>query len=283
MFYPSLMLSNMLGAIDIPNERKIHTKPIARGGGWTFFTAFLFLLIFLPIKNDLKIALLVSGGVIFLVGFLDDAINLSPFSKLSGQFLALSVYIFTSELLNYKISIIQGVFSSIWIIFITNSTNFIDGVDGLATGVSSSQALCLAVMSFLLNKLDIFLCSALILGATLGFLPRNFPKAKIFMGDCGSLFLGFVLSVLSSRLIFESKSILCTIASILVFRIPIYDASFSIIKRLIKRKNPFKADKEHFHHQLLKYGFSKECTTLFLVTLSLFFGFWGILILTLGI
>lgn len=256
---------------------------MARGGGWEFFMAFSSILIFLPIKNDLKIPLLIGGIIIFVVGFLDDMLNLSPFTKLSGQFLVLSIYFFTSELLNYKMSMFQGIFSAIWIIFLINATNFIDGVDGLATGVSSSQALCLAVMSFLLNKFDIFLCSALILGATLGFLPRNFPKAKIFMGDCGSLFLGFVLSVLSSRLIFESKSILCTIASILVFRIPIYDASFSIIKRLIKRKNPFKADKEHFHHQLLKYGFSKECTTLFLVTLSLFFGFWGILILTLGI
>ena len=167
----------------------------------------------------------------------------------------------------------------IWIIFLINATNFIDGIDGLASGISSSQALCISVISLICNNIDIFLCSILILGATLGFIPRNFPKAKIFMGDCGALFLGFVQSVLSSRIVLESESILCIISILLVFRIPIYDASFSIIRRLIKRKNPFKADKEHFHHKLLIHGFSKECTTLLLVTFSLLFGFLGVLLL----
>ena len=283
LFHPALAISCFCGAIDIPGNRKIHTKPMARGGGWEFFMAFSSILIFLPIKNDLKISLLIGGTIIFVVGFLDDTLNLSPFAKLSGQFLVLSIYFFTSELLNYKMSMFQGIFSAIWIIFLINATNFIDGIDGLASGISSSQALCISVISLICNNIDIFLCSILILGATLGFIPRNFPKAKIFMGDCGALFLGFVQSVLSSRIVLESESILCIISILLVFRIPIYDASFSIIRRLIKRKNPFKADKEHFHHKLLIHGFSKECTTLLLVTFSLLFGFLGILIFSLGI
>ena len=279
LFHPALAISCFCGAIDIPENRKIHTKPMARGGGWEFFMAFSSILIFLPIKNDLKIPLLIGGTIIFVVGFLDDTLNLSPFTKLSGQFLVLSIYFFTSELLNYKMSMFQGIFSAIWIIFLINATNFIDGIDGLASGISSSQALCISVISLIYNNIDIFLCSILILGATLGFIPRNFPKAKIFMGDCGALFLGFVQSVLSSRIVLESESILCIISILLVFRIPIYDASFSIIRRLIKRKNPFKADKEHFHHKLLIHGFSKECTTLLLVTFSLLFGFLGVLLL----
>jgi UDP-GlcNAc:undecaprenyl-phosphate GlcNAc-1-phosphate transferase len=279
LFRPALAISCFCGAIDIPENRKIHTKPMARGGGWEFFMAFSSILIFLPIKNDLKIPLLIGGTIIFVVGFLDDTLNLPPFTKLSGQFLVLSIYFFTSELLNYKMSMFQGIFSAIWIIFLINATNFIDGIDGLASGISSSQALCISVISLICNNIDIFLCSILILGATLGFIPRNFPKAKIFMGDCGALFLGFVQSVLSSRIVLESESILCIISILLVFRIPIYDASFSIIRRLIKRKNPFKADKEHFHHKLLIHGFSKECTTLLLVTFSLLFGFLGVLLL----
>ncbi len=283
LFHPARALSNAWGAIDVPNDRKIHSKPMARGGGFAFFIAFSIILIIAPVKIDLKLPLVLGGTTIFLVGFLDDTINLSPFMKLSGQFLALAVYHFASEILNYNISIFQSIFGAIWIIFITNATNLIDGLDGLAGGICSSQALCLAVVSLIWNKFDILFCSVLILGATFGFLPRNFPKAKIFMGDCGALFLGFVLSVLSSRVVLESESILCIIAILLVFRIPIYDTSFSIFRRLIKRKNPFKADKEHFHHQLLKHGFSKECTVLFLVTFSLLSGFLGILLLVLDI
>ena len=278
MLHPSLAISNVFGAIDIPNGRKIHSKPTARGGGFGFFIAFSVMLIVIPIRIDLKIPLLLSGVVIFLIGFLDDAINISPFMKLSGQFLALAVYNFTSELLNYEISIFQGILCAIWIIFITNATNIIDGLDGLAGGVCASEALCIAAISLVFGNIEIMMCSLLLLGAILGFLPHNFPHAKIFMGDCGALFLGFSLAILSSRLIIESNSILCLLAIFLVFRVPMYDTSLSIIRRLAKRQNPFKADKEHFHHLLLRHGFSKECATLLLITASLLFGFLGIIL-----
>lgn len=278
LFHPSLAISNVFGAIDFPNERKIHSKPTARGGGFALFVAFSVMLIIIPIRIDLKIPLILSGVVIFLIGFLDDAISISPFMKLSGQFLALAVYHFLSELLGYEISITQGILEAAWIIFITNATNIIDGLDGLASGVCASEALCVAVISLIFGKLEIMMCTLLLLGVTLGFFPHNFPRAKIFMGDCGALFLGFILAVLSSRLMIESQSALSVLAMLLIFRIPIYDTNLSIFRRLLKRKNPFKADKNHFHHYLLRHGFAKECASLALITAALFFGFLGVIV-----
>lgn len=273
------MISNFLGAIDYPSNRKIHSKPTARGGGFAIFLSFTVILIVSPIDIDLKIPLSLGATVIFLVGFLDDAINVSPYIKLSGQFLAIAVYHFTTELLDYKISVLEGFLSVIWIIFITNATNLIDGLDGLASGVCASEALCLASISLIFGYMDIFICSILILGSVLGFLPRNYPNAKIFMGDCGALFLGFILATLSSRLMIENPNVIYILSILLIFRIPIYDTNISIIRRLIKRKNPFKADKEHFHHLLLEHGFKKECATLLLICASLLFGLLGIVLL----
>ena len=278
LFSPALLLSHTFGAIDYPNKRKIHSTPTARGGGFAPFASFTVILIMMPIDMQLKIPLALSCTTIFLIGFFDDVIDLSPFTKLLGQFFALSIYHLMSESLDYKTSIFQGILSSIWIIFITNATNLLDGLNGLSGGVCASEALCLATLAIFFRNDDILICSLLLLGAILGFLPRNFPHAKIFMGDCGALFLGFTLGVLSSRLVIQSGSILCLLAMLLVFRVPIYDTNLSIIRRLIKHQNPFKADKGHFHHLLLRYGFTKECASLALITASLFFGVIGVII-----
>lgn len=278
LFHPALALSHVSGAMDIPNERKIHSKPMARAGGFAIFVAFSAISIIVPIDLNLKIPLVLGCAFIFLIGFLDDVIDVSPFVKLTGQFLAIAVYFFLSELLNFNYTVIQGISSAIWILFIVNATNLIDGLDGLACGICASQSLCLTIIALAFGNKDVSVCSSLLLGGILGFFPRNFPRAKIFMGDCGALFLGFALAVLSSRLVAESDNILCLLSVFLIFRVPIYDTNFSIVRRLINRKNPFLADKGHFHHQLLRRGFSKECTALALITVALFFGLIGILL-----
>ena len=278
LFRPSLAISKVTGAIDYPSTRKIHSKPIGRAGGFSFFIAFSFLSLISPVDLSFKIPLFLGSFLIFFVGFLDDTLSLSPFMKLSGQFLALSVFQFSSELFGGDISTFLSIIISVWVIFITNATNIIDGLDGLAGGVCSSQALCLAVLSLILGNKDVFFCSILLLGVILGFLPHNFPHAKIFMGDCGALFLGFTLGSLSSRLFLDSQSLISALAIPLIFRVPSYEAIFSFTRRILKGKNPFRADKGHFHHKLIKLGFTKECSTLALVTLSLAFGLLGIII-----
>ena len=278
LFPTSIALSNLVGAIDYPTIRKSHSTPTARCGGLSFFVAFSMVLIVFPITLELKLPLLLGGSFIFLIGFLDDAIDISPFMKLSGQFFALAVYHFVSEFLDYKISVFKEILIAIWIIFLTNATNIIDGLDGLAGGICASELLCLGIISMFFGNVDIMICSFFLLAAIIGFLPHNFPRAKTFMGDCGALFLGFTLAILSSRLMIESESTLCVLAMLLIFRVPIYDTNLSIFRRLIKRKNPFKADKNHFHHYLIRHGFTKECASLALITISLFFGFLGIVV-----
>ncbi len=279
LFKPSVYLANVLGAIDIPNERKIHSKPTSRLGGLSFFIAFCVMLPLLPIDASYKISLILGGGVIFCVGMLDDAINISPFAKLCGEFLAVSVYIFLSFLkTDTLVEKLFGIGSLLWMIFIINATNLCDGLDGLAGGITCTQALSLATVSLVFGSYGVFWCSILLLFATLGFLPRNMPPAKTFMGDCGALFLGFILSALSTRLIYETRSILLLLSMPLIFRIPTSDAILSFFRRALKKKNPFSADRGHFHHKLLDTGFTRECAALALISISLLFGTLAIFI-----
>ena len=275
LFALSLKISHGLGAIDLPNERKIHAKPVARAGGSAFFVSFILFLFLLPIDRSYKIALFLSSCAIFMIGIIDDCISISPIIKLMGQILSAGIYIFLGEKsetpLNVSISLL-------WIVFITNAINLCDGLDGLACTISSEQALCLSVLALIFQSTDVLLCSLLLFGATIGFLPHNFPNAKIFMGDCGALFLGFMLGCLSSRLAFESQSIICVISILFIFRIPILDTAQSFIRRIIAKRNPFAADRGHFHHRLLHFGFTKACTTLLILTISLIFGFIGVMI-----
>ena len=277
MFFPALALSERIGAIDMPSQRKIHATPTLRCGGLAFFTSFSVLLAISPVEASLKIPLILSGAIMFLVGLFDDARSLTPFQKLAGEFLAVGCYI----LLSGGKPLAQSVLTFVWMMFLSNAINLCDGLDGLAGGLCATESLCLGALALIFGNGDVFICALALLGAIAGFLPRNFPRARIFMGDCGALFLGFTLGALSSSLVFESGSILCLIATLLTFRIPTYDTNLSIVRRLIKGKSPFRADKGHFHHRLLKWGFSKECATLALVTASLFLGLVGIIIASL--
>lgn len=274
LFSPSLAFSNITGALDVPNERKMHASTIARGGGLSFFVTFTVLMLLLPIDTNFKIALTIGGFTTFLIGLWDDIINLSPFQKLAGQSAGALAYI----LLNENTGFVQSILTFCWIVFIGNAINLCDGLNGLAGGIGSSQVLCIVTLALILDNSSVLLCSLLLLGAILGFLPRNFPQAKIFMGDCGALFLGFTLGALSSELIIESPSLTLAISIYLIFRMPIADTIYSFFRRIINGKNPFTADKGHFHHRLIDWDFSKECATLALISASLLFGLAGIIL-----
>ena len=212
LFVPSLHLSYRIGAIDYPNKRKSHLLPTARAGGISFFASFIIFLALLPVSQDIKIPLLLGSSIIFAVGLIDDSQGLSAFQKLAGQFLSASVYVLIRGSNNTVLDLV----SFVWIIFLTNAINLIDGINGLATGVSASQSLCLCILALIYGNFSVFLCSLLLLSVLLGFFPRNFPRAMIFMGDCGALFLGFTLGVLSSTFVFESESIICLISTLLI-------------------------------------------------------------------
>lgn len=280
LFEPSIKLATALGAIDVPSQRKVHSSPTARLGGITFFAAFFLSLAISPVDIELKIPLILGGSTIFLVGLLDDSLSISPFAKLCGQFIAVSVFVFSGGLGNVPGPIL-GIAALVWIVFIINATNLSDGLDGLAGGMTASQAFCLAAVALISNNLNVFCCSLLLIASILGFLPRNVPRAKMFMGDCGSLYLGFILSALALNLALSSKSALGVVGIFFIFRVPSADTVQSIFRRLLKRKNPFSADRGHFHHKLIDLGFTRECAALALITISLFFGFIGVVITSL--
>ena len=272
--YASLKLSHTLGAIDVPNGRKEHSIPTARTGGLAFFVAFFVFLMLSPVGTELKISLLPLCTAVFLVGLFDDACGLSPIRKLTGQISGAAIYVFFS---GFE-SPLVGAFTLLWIVFLSNAINLTDGLNGLAGGISATQSLCLACVSVLLNNREVMICSLLLFASIVGFLPSNFPRARIFMGDCGALFLGATLGALSSRLVIEDGGILGVISVLLIFRIPIADTLQSFFRRTLRGKNPFAADRGHFHHRLVDIGFTRECATLALVSISLFFGLLGIVV-----
>jgi len=262
------------GLVDIPNDRKVHKKPIPRLGGvaiWLCAMLTFVILVFVnwnyPYGNGLS-GILVGGSIMFLLGLVDDLYDLSPKFKLIVQIGAALI----AFLLGVRIEILfnpfgvplhLGIFSLpitlIWLVGISNAMNFIDGVDGLAGGVSAICAVTLAVVAIYTNQPISALLASILAGSMMGFLVFNFHPARIFMGDSGALFSGFALAGLSVAGVL--KSITATmLLPILILVVPIMDISFSIFRRLLKGANPMKADAEHIHHKLLQAGFSHNRT-----------------------
>lgn len=275
-------IANHVGAIDIPNERKVHTKPIPRMGGLAIFISFLFGYILYGEITTQMISILIGSFIIFLIGIFDDIKPISAKYKFLVQVLAASVVViygqvFFNEItlfgLNISLSVFYRYFFSIlFIVTISNSINLIDGLDGLASGVSSIYFITIIIICFLLGKLtelDIIL-SLIMLGATLGFLIYNFPPAKIFMGDSGSLFLGFMISIIS-LMSFKVATFTSLIIPIVALSIPIFDTVLATFRRIIKKESIGTPDKEHFHHQLLKLKFSPKVSVLIIYMINIIF------------
>jgi len=262
------------GLVDIPNERKVHKLPIPRLGGVAIWlcTILTFIILVLvnwhyPYGNGLS-GILVGGSIMFLLGLVDDLYDLSPKFKLVVQVGAAV----TAYLLGVKIDILFNPFGPaislgllslpitvIWLVGISNAMNFIDGVDGLAGGVSTICAVTLAIVAIYTHQPIPAVLASILAGSMMGFLVFNFHPARIFMGDSGALFAGFVLAGLSVAGVL--KSITATmLLPILILVVPIIDISFSVLRRLIKGSNLMKADAEHIHHKLLRAGLSHNRT-----------------------
>ena len=242
---------------------------------------------------DFFAGLIVLGGFCFL----DDLKNINPFVKLFGQTLAaiiitscgvqidtISVPFFTAV---FTEAIIAKLVTIIWIVGITNAINLIDGLDGLSSGVSLISCLSLLII-FTLNGsplISILLVLALA-GSILGFLPYNFNPAKTFLGDTGSNFLGYTLSIISILGMAKTYTAIVIIAPLIVFALPLLDTTLAIIRRIIKTKSlkgVFKADKEHLHHKIMKRGYSQKQAVLMLYALSATFGMFAIILLDSGL
>lgn len=277
------------GLVDVPNERKIHKAPISRLGGIAIWLStmltflFLVLLSYYPYGSLLS-GILLGGSLMFLLGLVDDIYNLDAKFKLIIQ-LSIATIVY---LLGVKIDILfnpfgsaidLGVFSYpitvLWIVGISNAVNFIDGVDGLAGSVITVNSITLALVSAAMTPAVMTvaqpitpLIAFILAGSMLAFLTFNFNPAKIFMGDSGALFSGFLLATLSIAGVMKGAT-LAILLPFLVLAVPIMDITYSSLRRIMKGTSPFVADAEHIHHKLLKAGFSQKITVAILTSVAI--------------
>ena len=308
----TIRLAKKVGAVDMPNDRRVNKKPMPRLGGLAVIAGFLVSVIYLVIsasiegkinllEDNLNIKLLgILGGMLVLgiVCYIDDVKDIKPLVKLAGQ-VAAAVIVASSGVLidNFTIPfkensfVLNEVFSFIltvgWIVGITNAINLIDGLDGLSSGITLISCLSLVVV-FALNEsplIAIILITALA-GAIVGFLPYNFNPAKTFIGDVGSNFMGFALAIISILGVAKTYTAIVLIAPIMILALPIFDTIWAIIRRIIKSKSikgVFKADRGHLHHRLMAKGYTQKQSVLILYGATATLGMTAIILLDSGI
>ena len=274
-------ISYHVGALDYPNERKVHKKPMPVMGGLMIYFGFLFgYMLFAP-QNTQMLAILIASFIVIITGILDVIKPLRAREKLIGQLVAAFIIVFYGNILLNDISAFGFYFDFGWIsypltiIFIValmNCINFIDGLDGLAAGISTIFFVTIGILAFILHNigsLEITIAFIMI-GACLGFLIFNFNPSKIFMGEIGSMFLGFMIAVVC-LLGFKAVTLTSLVVPMLILAIPILDTLFAILRRIIHHKPIYEADKQHLHHQLLNKKFSQKTTVLIIYFVSILF------------
>ena len=308
----TIRLAKKLGAVDTPeDERRINKVTMPRLGGLAvilgFFVSIIYLLVVMTIENkidlqydnyEIKLLGFALGALIIgITCFIDDVKGVPALVKLSAQILAAIVVVrFGIRIDNLDLPLFNfenagNIFYTIltigWIVGITNAINLIDGLDGLSTGISLISCLSLLIIFSLNNSpvISIVLITALA-GALCGFLPYNFNPAKTFIGDTGSNFLGYCLSIISIIGIAKTYTAIVIVAPLMVLALPIFDTLFAIIRRLIHGKS-LKAivmpDAEHLHHKMLKMGFTQKQAVLIMYGISATFGMFAVILMDSGI
>ncbi len=289
-------LAHKIGAVDVPDsERRVHKKPIPRLGGLAIFYGFLVaLLCFAKIDEQLR-GILIGSLIIVGVGIIDDVKQLRALVKLAAQLLAaiiavshnvritaISVPGFISETGVLQLGVLSIPITIAWIVGVTNAVNLIDGLDGLAVGVSSIASFSLFFIAILGGEQNVAIISAALAGGCLGFFPYNFNPAKIFMGDTGSQFLGFMLSAICIQGLFKGYVVISFIIPLLILGLPLFDTVFAIIRRAWNHKPIMGADRGHLHHRLLDSGFSQKQTVAILYVIASILGISAVLVLERG-
>lgn len=285
-------LACKLGAIDVPRDnRRVHKKPIPSLGGIAIYLSFIITVIMyamfnknISLNSEFK-GILLGVTLIVAIGIIDDIKQISAGYKLAVQVLAALIAVYsgvTIDFIKFPLANTENGLlflkafkipvTIFWIIGITNTVNLIDGLDGLAAGVSTIASLSLAAVSYNVGQYNIAILLAILAGASLGFLPYNFNPAQIFMGDTGSLVIGYLLATISVEGVIKSVATIAVAIPVLALGVPIFDTTFAIVRRLINKKPIMEADKGHLHHRLLDYGLSQKQTVLILYAISLVLG-----------
>ena len=309
----TMRLAKKVGAIDIPNDRRVNKKPMPRLGGIAVICGFLVSTIYLLIVMNFEKTIDLFGaeeywlkllgffvGIIILgvTCFIDDAKGIPSWAKLIAQ-IAVAIIVVASGIRIENIGIpfldnklwlsdwLSYIITIAWIVGITNAINLMDGLDGLSSGITLISCISLIIIFTLNNSplISILLITALA-GSIVGFLPFNFSPARTFIGDTGSNFLGFSLAIISILGVAKTYTAIVLIAPIIVLALPIFDTLFAIVRRIIKGKSlkaVFKADKGHLHHRLMKRGYTQKQAVLILYAITATFGMFAIILLESGI
>ena len=276
-----IRIANHIGAIDVPRNRHIHKVDMPKLGGLGIYFGFLFGYMIFGVNSIQMNSVLIGSSIIIITGIIDDIKPITAFQKLIGQVsAALTVMIYGKILLShatvfgfdFQFGLFAYPITLLFIVGCVNVINLIDGLDGLSSGITSIFFITIGAISYFQGKLNSLaaILGFIMLGATLGFLIHNFSPAKIFAGDTGSMFMGFIISIVA-LLGFKGTMLTSLIVPLLILAIPILDTLFAIIRRLLKKQPIFQADKEHMHHQFLKMNFSPRATVLIVYLINILF------------
>ena len=264
---PIRVLAYKIGAIDIPADaRRMHKKPIPRLGGLAIFASFILTALIFCEPSSTLVSIYLGGMLLCALGTLDDIYRLHWLVKLLVQLAAATFAVLNGAVINFitfgdTIVSLGGwsiPLSILWITGLTNAINLIDGLDGLACGVSAICSFSILGVTLLMGDFSAALITAILAGSCVGFLPFNKHPARIFMGDTGALFLGYTLAIISVEGLFKLHTLLSFIIPLSIFALPILDTSWAIFRRLLHGKSPFSPDRGHLHHKLIDLGFTQK-------------------------
>jgi UDP-GlcNAc:undecaprenyl-phosphate GlcNAc-1-phosphate transferase len=287
-----------VGAVDVPKDgRRMHKEPIPRLGGLAIFIGFMVsLLLFVDVRHDYQMQGILLGAVIIVVlGVVDDIMALPAMLKFVVQIVAASIpathgvviqafsnpNIFSKNLY-WVLGWLSIPITVLWIVAITNAVNLIDGLDGLANGVSAISATTMLVIAILVSEGQVAVVMAALVGACVGFMPYNMNPAKMFMGDTGATFLGFILATMSIQGLFKYYAVISFVVPFLILGLPIFDTVFAFIRRIAHGQSPMHADRGHIHHRLIDMGLNQKQAVATLYVISAILGLSAVVLTTGG-
>ena len=287
-----------VGAIDVPKDaRRMHKTPIPRLGGLAIFLGFMIsVILFVPIRGDREMQSILLGAVIIVVlGVVDDIMALPAMLKFVVQIVAALIPTLNGVIVRAVSN--PNIFSDnpywvldwlsipvtvLWIVAVTNSVNLIDGLDGLANGVSAISATTVLVISLIASEAQVALVMAALVGASVGFMPYNQNPAKMFMGDTGATFLGYILATMSIQGLFKFYAVISFVVPFLILGLPIFDTAFAFTRRIAHGQSPMHADRSHIHHRLIDLGLNQKQAVATLYVISAILGLSAVVLTTGG-
>ena len=292
---PVKKLAYRIGAIDVPKDgRRMHKRPTPRLGGLAIFGGFLIAAVLTGQLTPQRLWILAGAAVIVVLGIFDDRNALSAKFKFVIQILAaaipvvfgdLRIAMFTnpflfSDSLYWNLGALSIPITILWIVAITNAVNLIDGLDGLAVGVSSIASMTMLAVALFIGETEIAVILAALAGACVGFMPYNLNPASIFMGDTGSTFLGYMLATLSIQGLFKVYALISFAVPFLILGLPIFDTAFAILRRVLSGRSPLSPDRGHVHHRLIDMGFNQKQAVAILYVISVVLGLIAVVLTT---